>query len=92
MFICIRQQDLQQSSESRLGPSGGSLASQEFPVVWGIVFVCGLKSVTTVYETAEDCNGMPTNQKSANSDFFLTDENDGYNSYGLKSAVRENYI
>ena len=35
---------------------------------------------------------MGKNQKSTNEDFFLTDENDGYNSYGLKSAVRENHI
>ena len=76
MFVCIRQQDLQQSSDSRPDPLGPIFDPQEFPVVWGIVFVCGLRSVTTVYETVEDCNGMPKNQSSTFSDFFLTDEND----------------
>ena len=45
---------------------------------------------TTVYQPAEELHEMGKSKKSANEDFFLTDENDGYNSYGLKSAVREN--
>ena len=36
---------------------------------------------TTVYQPAEELHEMGKSKKSANEDFFLTDENDGYNSY-----------
>ena len=39
----------------------------------------------------EELGAMPKNQKSANEDFFLTDENDGYNSYGLKAPYAKNH-
>ena len=43
-----------------------------------------------MYWPPEELHEMGKSQKSTNEDFFLTDENDGYNSYGLKSAVRDN--
>ena len=46
---CIRQQELTQSSDSRLGSYRMQIESAKFPVVWGIiVLVCRLRSVTTV--------------------------------------------
>ena len=45
---CVRQQELQQSSDSRLGLTEGSFASLLCQVVWGIALVCWLRSATTV--------------------------------------------
>ena len=70
MFVRIRQQDLQQSSDSRPDPLGPLVGSLSYPVVWGIVFVCGLRSVTTVYQPVQELQEMGKNQKSANEDFF----------------------
>ena len=66
------------------------LAPRTLSKVWGIALVCWLWSVTTVFLPVHDCHDMGKSQSSTNEDFFLTDENDGKHSYGLKSAVREN--
>ena len=70
MFVCIRQQDLQQSSDSRPDPLGPLVGSLSYPVVWGIVFVCGLRSVTTVYETAEESEVIWKKKMSTFENFF----------------------
>ena len=44
----IRQQELTQSSDSRLDPYRMKSGCPQVPVVWGIVLVCRLMSVTTV--------------------------------------------
>ena len=77
IILCVRQQELQQSSDSRLGPPGHRCDSQLCRVVWGIALVCWLRSVTTVFLPVEDLMSMGKSQSSTNSDFFLTDENDG---------------
>ena len=45
---CVRQQELTQSSDSRLGPYRMKGTWSKYRVVWGIVLVCRLRSVTTV--------------------------------------------
>ena len=73
----VRQQELQQSSDSRLGPTGVKTGSSLGPVVWGIALACWLRSVTMVYQPVQELGTMPKSKKSTNEDFFFTDENDG---------------
>ena len=68
---CFRQQELQQSSDSRLGPTEDSAAASLCPVVWGIALVCWLWSVTTVFLPVEDLMSMGKKKSSPNEDFFF---------------------
>ena len=66
----VRQQELQQSSDSRLGPTESSVGSALGPVVWGIALACWLRSVTMVYQPVEEWDEMGKSQSSTNEDFF----------------------
>ena len=70
IILCVRQQELQQSSDSRLGPPGHSCDSHICRVVWGIALVCWLRSVTTVFLPVGELRHMGKNKKSTFENFF----------------------